>query len=77
LVEAAKANGETEVIVWAVSWRPGPVEEAFQARYPFLKLKVWDPRQDEMGTKLIAEYKAGRHTPDVVTFSTDWIARVH
>jgi iron(III) transport system substrate-binding protein len=65
LVEAAKANGETEVVFWTVTWRPGPVEKAFEARYPFLKLKVWDG-SSQVEPKLKEEYKAGRYTPDVV-----------
>ncbi|MBM2832404.1 MAG: futA1 1 [Dehalococcoidia bacterium] len=64
---AAKANGETEVVMWALSWYYGPVEKAFEAKYPFLKLKIWDPPGDELETKLIAEYKAGKYSPDLLT----------
>jgi iron(III) transport system substrate-binding protein len=77
LVEAAKANGEDEVVVWAMSWYYGPVEKAFQAKYPFLELKVWDPSGDALETKLIAEYKAGRHSPDVLQQPIDRIGREH
>jgi iron(III) transport system substrate-binding protein len=65
LIEAAKANGESEVVLWTMSWRVGPVEEAFEAKYPFLKLKVWDGSV-KVESKLLEEYKAGMYTPDVV-----------
>ncbi len=65
LVEAAKANGETEVVLWTMSWYEGPVEKAFEARYPFLKLRVWDGSVS-VESKLLEEYKAGKYTPDVL-----------
>src|SRR3990172_1399623 len=40
LIEGAKKEGE--LVMWVNSWTPGPVEKAFEAKYPFLKMKVWD-----------------------------------
>lgn len=66
LIEAAKANKETEVVLWAQGWRPGPVEDAFHAKYPFLTLKVWDGSV-RTEPRLLEEYKAGVYTPDVLS----------
>jgi hypothetical protein len=66
LNEAAKANGETEVVLWTMSWNEGPVERAFEAKYPFLKLKVWEGSGTQLEPKLLEEYKAGKYTPDVL-----------
>ncbi len=65
LIAAAKANGETEVVLWTISWYHGPVEQAFEAKYPFLKLKAWDG-SNSTEPKVREEYKAGRYTPDVL-----------
>ncbi|MBM2832761.1 MAG: putative transporter substrate-binding protein, partial [Dehalococcoidia bacterium] len=65
LIEAAKAAGEKEVVMWMYSWYHGPVEQAFEAKYPFLKLKVSD-LSVEVEPRMIEEYKAGRYSADVV-----------
>ncbi|MBM2832760.1 MAG: hypothetical protein HW414_1812 [Dehalococcoidia bacterium] len=65
LVEAAKAAGEKEVVLWSLSWYQGPVEKAFEAKYPFLKLKAVD-MSAELEPRLTEEYKAGKYSPDVI-----------
>ncbi|MBM2832112.1 MAG: futA1 1 [Dehalococcoidia bacterium] len=65
LIEAIKAAGEKEVVFWTLSWYSGPVEQAFEAKYPFLKLKAVD-MSAELEPRLVEEYKAGRYNPDVV-----------
>lgn len=66
LVEGAKKEGE--VVVWTHTWRKGAenVLRPFRKMYPFLKVKVWDSRTVAVVNKVVAEAKAGRHSPDVL-----------
>ena len=77
LIEAAKANGEKEVVLWTMHWydNPGAVGQAFEAKYPFLKLKVW-VQTVQVEPKVLEEYKAGIHTPDIIMLTTDRLARM-
>lgn len=63
LFEAAKK--EKEVVVWAASWYEGPVEKAFEAKYPGVRMNVWSG-SDNVESLIVEEYKAGRHSADVV-----------
>jgi len=63
LIEGAKKEGE--VVIWSHTWEKG-VSEQFEKKYPFLKVKVWDGRNETVVNKLITEAKAGRHAVDVV-----------
>ncbi|MBM2832115.1 MAG: hypothetical protein HW414_1167 [Dehalococcoidia bacterium] len=76
LVAAAKAAGEKEVVMWTFSWYAGPVEKAFQERYPFLKLTVWDG-SSETEPRVIEEYKAGKYSPDVIELAIRRMTRVN
>ncbi len=76
LIEAAKANGETEVVLWTMTWYQGAVEEAFEAKYPFLKLTVWDG-SSKVEPKIREEYKAGQYTPDVMQLAIRRLVRLH
>lgn len=77
LIEAAKANGEKEVVLWTMHWydNPGPVGQAFEAKYPFLKLKVW-VQTVQVEPRVMEEYKAGTHTPDIIMLTTDRLTRM-
>lgn len=66
LVAAAKAAGEKEVVIWINTWNPGPVEKAFEAKYPFLKLTPLKLGAAELQPRVLEEYKAGKHSADVV-----------
>jgi len=63
LIEGAKKEGE--VVVWSHTWEKGMSEE-FEKKYPFLKVKVWDSRNEIVVNKIITEAKAGRHSVDVL-----------
>lgn len=65
LVAAAKAAGDKEVVMWTFSWYEGPTEKAFEAKYPFLKLKVVD-LSTEVEPRVLEEYKAKRYNVDVI-----------
>ncbi|MBM2832113.1 MAG: futA1 1 [Dehalococcoidia bacterium] len=51
--------------MWSFSWYSGPVEQAFEAKYPFLKLKVVD-LSTELEGRVQEEYKAKRYNVDVI-----------
>ncbi|HEX9879434.1 MAG TPA: extracellular solute-binding protein [Candidatus Binatia bacterium] len=63
LIEGAKKEGE--VMIWSHTWEKG-VSEPFEKKYPFLKVKVWDGRNETVVNKMITEAKAGRHAVDVL-----------
>ncbi|HWP60786.1 MAG TPA: extracellular solute-binding protein [Candidatus Acidoferrales bacterium] len=69
VVEAAKREGE--VVLWSNSFEePEKVLKPFYALYPFLKVKLWDGRSEEIINKIITEARAGRYSPDVLLLST-------
>ena len=63
LIEGAKKEGE--VAIWTHTWEKG-VSEDFEKKYPFLKVKVWDGRNETVVNRIITEAQAGRHSADVV-----------
>ena len=72
LIEGAKKEGEVVVWVHTMS-NPNQVLDPFKKKYPFLKVKLWDSRSATMIARMIEEAKAGRYSPDVVTFgSRNW-----
>ncbi|MFC1962474.1 ABC transporter substrate-binding protein [Chloroflexota bacterium] len=74
LVEAAKANKEDEVNFWThTSGDTENVIKIFEARYPFLKLRVWDSRGGEILAKAAEEAKVGRHSVDVLLLSSEMV----
>lgn len=77
IIEAAKKEGAVEL--WTQTWPPdirGPFEKAFLAKYPFLKLTVFDTGTAAGGvTRLAEEAKIGRRSTDAVLFAeTDIIS---
>ena len=66
-----KAKQEGEVIVWAHTF-DGADEflKGFYKHHPYLKVKIWDGRTEEVINKVITEAKAGKFSPDVVILST-------
>ncbi|MBM2832612.1 MAG: iron transporter substrate-binding protein [Dehalococcoidia bacterium] len=75
LIEGAKKEGE--VVLWTHSWQVGgPAQKAFEAKYPSIKLTVWDAsRATNAIARLAEEAKIGRHPADVVIFpDVDFVA---
>jgi iron(III) transport system substrate-binding protein len=69
VIEAAKKEGE--VSLWSNSFEePDKVLKPFYAAYPFLKVKLWDGRSEEIINRMASEAKAGRHSVDVLLLST-------
>ena len=71
-----KARAEGEVVYWAsgpdvVNW----IQDEFGKRFPGIAIK-WTADLDTP-TKLIAEYRAGRHSVDLFTFSIGGMLPLH
>ncbi|NWG76524.1 MAG: extracellular solute-binding protein [Rubrivivax sp.] len=43
-----------------------PVVDAFQKKYPFIKVEIWRAGSDTLIPRVLEEFKAGRHILDVV-----------
>ncbi|MBM2831269.1 MAG: iron transporter substrate-binding protein [Dehalococcoidia bacterium] len=71
LVEAAKKEGG-EVTLWVHTIAEQiNLTKLFQARYPFLKMNIWNSQGAEILAKLAEESKAGRHSVDVLILSSE------
>jgi len=65
LIEGAKKEGE--VVVWTHTWEQDEgLLKPFREKYPFINIKVWDSRNEEVVNRIITEAKAGRHSVDVL-----------
>jgi iron(III) transport system substrate-binding protein len=65
LIEGAKKEGE--VVVWTHTWEQDErLLKPFREKYPFINVKVWDSRNEEVVNRVITEAKAGRHSVDVL-----------
>ncbi|MDP2743889.1 MAG: ABC transporter substrate-binding protein [Dehalococcoidia bacterium] len=70
LIEGAKKEGE--VNMWVVTWGPQrrEVEQLFEAKYPFIKIKRWDGVLNEgIIARFIEESKAGVNAADMFYLS--------
>ncbi len=65
LYEQAIAEGG-KLSVYSISSRMETVAETFQAKYPEIKVEVYDMKQNEIVEKVTLEYDAGIHTADVL-----------
>jgi iron(III) transport system substrate-binding protein len=69
IIDAARKEGE--VILWSNSFEePDKVLKPFYALHPYVKVKLWDGRSEEVINKMVTEAKAGRHSVDVLMLST-------
>ena len=67
LYKAAKTEGQ---VWWQVLGPPGswkPMAEAFQTKYPGIKVKVFSARGSGMAARVITESTAGKISMDVIT----------
>jgi iron(III) transport system substrate-binding protein len=72
LVAAARSEGE--VVVWVFNFHDADTVLApFKAKYPFLKVTVFESRGPELLAKLGEETRAGRFTADVLVMSSEMI----
>jgi iron(III) transport system substrate-binding protein len=45
-----------------------PLFDAFQAKYPFIRVKQYKADTDKMMQRVLAEYRSGKHLVDVLSF---------
>ncbi|MFC1817021.1 ABC transporter substrate-binding protein [Thermodesulfobacteriota bacterium] len=48
-----------------------PLVDAFQKKYPYIKVEIWRSSTAKLIPRVFEEYKIGRHTVDVITFTQD------
>ncbi|MCH6545438.1 MAG: extracellular solute-binding protein [Deltaproteobacteria bacterium] len=73
-----KAKQEGEVIIWTMSFdNSEDFLKGFYKKYPYIKVKIWDGRTEEVVNKTITEAKAGRFSPDILLLSSRGLPRIH
>ncbi|MGH7931117.1 MAG: ABC transporter substrate-binding protein [Candidatus Binatia bacterium] len=72
LVEGAKKEGEV-VFYTSNTWVAGPVSQAFEKKYPFVKANVWRSDSKSLLKRLSEELAAGRYIGDVVETSPQYM----
>jgi iron(III) transport system substrate-binding protein len=60
----AGAKKEGKVLVYGIDTQTEGIYEAFNKKYPFLKVEVYRDSGDDVTRKLFEEYKVGRYDPD-------------
>ncbi|HXV78544.1 MAG TPA: extracellular solute-binding protein [Candidatus Binatia bacterium] len=73
LLEGAKKEGELTFYT-SNTWVAGPVSQAFEKKYPFIKANVWRSDSKSLLKRLIEELTAGRSIADVVETSPEYMA---
>ena len=73
LLEGARKEGQV-VFYTSNTWVAGPVSQAFEKKYPFVKANVWRSDSKALLKRLTEEVSAGRFLSDVVETSPEYIA---
>src|SRR3989304_6666169 len=67
LEEGAKKEGKLVFYtVGIVNQAVRPVIDAFQKKYPFIKVDIWRAGSNDLLPRLLEEYRAGKHQCDVI-----------
>jgi iron(III) transport system substrate-binding protein len=72
LLEGAKKEGQV-VFYTSNTWVAGPVSQAFEKKYPFIKANVWRSDSKALLKRLTEEMTAGRYAADVVETSPEYM----
>src|SRR5919106_1599794 len=72
LVDGAKKEGQV-VFYTSNTWVAGPVSQAFEKKYPFVKANVWRSDSKALLKRLTEEMTAGRYVADVVETSPEYM----
>lgn len=72
LIEGAKKEGEITFYT-SNTWVAGPVSQAFEKKYPFIKANVWRSDSKALLKRLTEEHAAGRFLADVVETSPEYV----
>ena len=73
LLEGAKKEGQVTFYT-SNTWVAGPVSQAFEKKYPFVKANVWRSDSKALLKRLTEELAAGRSIADVVETSPEYMA---
>ena len=72
LLEGAKKEGQV-VFYTSNTWVAGPVSQAFEKKYPFVKANVWRSDSKALLKRLSEEVASGRFIADVIETSPPYI----
>jgi iron(III) transport system substrate-binding protein len=72
LLEGAKKEGQV-VFYTSNTWVAGPVSQAFEKKYPFIKANVWRSDSKALIKRLTEEVTAARYIGDVVETSPEYM----
>jgi iron(III) transport system substrate-binding protein len=72
LLEGAKKEGQLTFYT-SNTWVAGPVSQAFEKKYPFVKANVWRSDSKSLLKRLTEEVAAGRFLGDVVESSPEYM----
>ena len=73
LLEGAKKEGQV-VFYTSNTWVAGPVSQAFEKKYPFIKANVWRSDSKALLKRLTEEISAARYATDVVETSPEYMS---
>ncbi|TAJ86999.1 extracellular solute-binding protein [bacterium] len=76
LIEGAKKEGGVTFYT-SNTWMAGAVAQAFEKKYPFVKVLVWRSDSKDLLKRVMEEYAAGRFIADVLETSPEYIALLH
>jgi iron(III) transport system substrate-binding protein len=72
LLEGAKKDGQVTFYT-SNTWVAGPVSQAFEKKYPFIKANVWRSDSKALLKRLTEEVTTGRSIADVVETSPEYM----
>ena len=73
LLEGAKKEGQVTFYT-SNTWVAGPVSQAFEKKYPFVKVSVWRSDSKSLLKRLTEEATAGRFLADVIETTPEYMA---
>jgi len=73
LLEGARKEGQLTFYT-SNTWVAGPVSQAFEKKYPFIKANVWRSDSKALLKRLTEEVASGRFLADVVETSPEYMA---
>jgi iron(III) transport system substrate-binding protein len=71
LEEGARREGSLMLYTSAVDTARRPLTDAFMKKYPFIKVEVFRASNEELVPRMLEEFKANRHTFDVLETTSD------
>jgi iron(III) transport system substrate-binding protein len=76
LIEGAKKEGQVTFYT-SNTWMASALPQAFEKKYPFVKVMVWRSDSKELLKRVTEEYASGRLIADVLETSPEYMALLH